>query len=312
MADEIERLNKTFSADVKVVSGERSATAIISTSAVDREGDVLIPQGCYTKNYEKNPIVCYAHDSFYAPPVGKCVAIKRDDQTITAKLVFAERPASHPLNLEWFPDTLLSLYQQGVMNAFSVGFSPIEQRAATTRDQTKFGDGCQRVFSKWEMYEFSCVPVGMNQEAVSVAVSKGLLTQEQADKMFKKSEAATTDPPVKPSPEKAVDETPSPMQTCSKCQKDYIESEMMQDDDSAWICSTCSMEAKKSEETPTEPAPEKHVVREIETKGDGPRIKRIHRVLEDDSPKRTPVKRLIIHAVSGAMGKARGRLYPKQ
>ncbi len=178
---------KTFSTSTKVSAGERAVTAIISSSAVDRVGDVLQPMGLNSKNYEKNPIVCYAHDAYFSLPIGKTVALKRDDETVTAKVVFAERPDTLPADEEWQPDTIFSLFQQGVLNAFSVGFLPIEVRAATPRDQTKYGDGVRQIYSKWELYELSVVPLPANQDAIATAVSKGLITQEAADKMFKTS-----------------------------------------------------------------------------------------------------------------------------
>lgn len=182
---------KAFSSDVTVVEGERAVMARITTNAVDRDGEVVIPQGLDAKQYQLNPVIFYNHawaDWQGEPedklPVGKCAAIKREDDAIVAKIVFAERPEGHPEGEVWMPDTLLSLYQQGVMNAFSIGFIPTETRPATDRDVEKFGAGCRRVVSKSKLFEVSCVPIPCNQEAVTLAVSKGLLTQDAADKMF--------------------------------------------------------------------------------------------------------------------------------
>ena len=95
-----ETIIKAFSADVSVNEGERAVTAKISTIAVDRDGEVLIPRGCDVKDFEKNPIVYLAHD-YFTLPVGKCVAIKRTDDEIIAKTVFASRPPDHPAGEEW-------------------------------------------------------------------------------------------------------------------------------------------------------------------------------------------------------------------
>jgi len=70
------------------------------------------------------------------------------------------------------------------MRGFSVGFVPIEYRDATTRDVTKYGPDCKRVFSKWNLLELSMVPLPANQEAVAFAVSKGLLSPKSAKSMF--------------------------------------------------------------------------------------------------------------------------------
>lgn len=198
MSDEIENdetakpIVKAFSADVTVDEGERAVTAIISTNAVDRDGEVLIPMGLNSKEFEKNPVVFFNHayaDSFVDDlgaklPVGKCVALKREDDRIVAKTVFASRPDNYPAEKEWLPDTLLSLYQQGVMNAFSVGFIPKVLRPASQKDLEKYGEECKRVYAKWNMFEYSVVPLGANQEAVTLAVSKGMIKPDVAKRLF--------------------------------------------------------------------------------------------------------------------------------
>lgn len=204
--DTNEMIVKAFSTDVSVDEGERAVTAIISTNAVDRDGEVLIPQGLNSKDYERNPVVFFNHsyaDYFLDDvgaklPVGKCVALTRKDDSIIAKTVFATRPDGYPADKEWLPDTLFSLYQQGVMNAFSVGFIPTEMRPATDKDVEKFGAGCRRVYSKWKMHEYSVVPLPANQEAITLAVSKGLIKADVAKRLFesglvKQSETSNAD-----------------------------------------------------------------------------------------------------------------------
>lgn len=179
----MDKILKAFTASVSIGDGdERTVTAKISTAAVDRDGEVLIPQGCNSKDYEKNPVVMLGHD-YYKLPIGKCLAIRRKDDSIEAKIQFAKRPEDHPAEKEWEPDTIFSLFKDGVMNAFSVGFVPIEQRPANTKDKGMFGDACQRVYSKWSLLEVSAVPIPANQEAVAMAVSKGL-NRDTATQLF--------------------------------------------------------------------------------------------------------------------------------
>lgn len=209
--------HKAFSADVSVVDGERAVMAKISTIAVDRDGEVLIPQGCNTKDYEKNPIVTWMHD-YYSLPVGKIAAIKRDAESVSAKIVFASRPENHPADEEWFPDVVFSMYQQKVLSAFSVGFDPIESRPSTDRDLEKYGAGCRRVINKWTLFEVGCVTIPCNQEAVAMAVSKGFIPQETAEKCFTKSEEPVETPaeaPQEPMEQKAA------MGICTKCEKEF-------------------------------------------------------------------------------------------
>lgn len=176
-------IHKYFSADCTVNDGERAVVAKITTGCVDRDGEVVVPQGVNTRDFEKNPVVLFNHD-YYKLPIGKCVSIRRDGDSIVAKTVFAERPASLPADKEWEPDTIFDLYKQGVLNAFSIGFMPIEQRPATKGDFDRYGDGCRRVFSKSQMLEYSCVPVPANPEAVRMAFSKGLISETVAKSIF--------------------------------------------------------------------------------------------------------------------------------
>src|SRR5262245_54306106 len=103
---------KAFSSDVTVIDGERAVSAVISTNAVDRDGEVLIPQGMNAKDYQANPVIFFNHnwaawdcDPKDKLPVGKCVALAKDADSISFKMVFAERPANHPEGEEWLPDT---------------------------------------------------------------------------------------------------------------------------------------------------------------------------------------------------------------
>jgi phage head maturation protease len=180
----MDKITKAFSTEVSISADEpRCVVAKISTAAVDRDGEVLIPAGCNSKDFEKNPVVFYNHD-YESLPVGKCLAIKRVEDALIAKTEFAKRPDGHPADEEWLPDTLLSLFQQKVINGFSVGFTVLEGRPASERDIETFGGGCRRVFSKWKMLEYSVAPLPCNQNAVALAVSKGILKAATARKMF--------------------------------------------------------------------------------------------------------------------------------
>lgn len=194
-------INKAFSADVTVDEGERAVMATITTAAVDRDGEVLVPQGCYTKDFEKNPSVFLGHD-YYNLPIGKCAAIRRTPDAIVAKTVFAERPADFPVGQEWIPDTLFSLFQQGVLKGFSVGFLPIESRPATDKDVEKFGAGVRRVYSKWNLLEYSVAAIPANPEAIAMAVSKGFVKAATAKAIFGKDAVGTaTEPETVEAPE---------------------------------------------------------------------------------------------------------------
>jgi hypothetical protein len=230
-----ERQLKAFPSEVSVVEGERAVVARITTDAVDRDGEVIIPQGVNSKDFERNPVVYFNHsyadfftdDTGKKLPVGKCVAIKREENGIIAKTVFADRPQTYPEDKEWLPDTLFSLFQQKILNTFSIGFLPVEVRPATDKDLATFGADCRRVISKLKMLEYSVAPLPCNPEAVTMAVSKGLLTLQSAEKLFGKAvETPNSDEKPPETDEKAAEDAAPMMAACKTCGKEYDISEM--------------------------------------------------------------------------------------
>jgi HK97 family phage prohead protease len=167
---------KILQTKLSASEGERAVIARISTTSVDRDGDVMLPSGVDLSDFTKNPVVLFGHDSNRIP-VGRAVAIHRRAQDIVAKVQFAERPKSLPDMQEWVPDTIFSLFQQKILNAFSVGFTIQDSRPATKHDIARFGDGVRQIITKWNLLEFSVVPVPANQDALAVAVSKGYVKE---------------------------------------------------------------------------------------------------------------------------------------
>jgi len=153
----------------------RSVTGRISTTAVDRDGDVLLPSGIDARDFKQNPVVLFGHDAGRLP-IGRAVNLMTTPNEVLASVEFAARPAEHPDAAEWVPDTIHSLFKQGVLNAFSVGFTVPKNgvRESTKEDRNRFGKSCERVVTRWKLLEFSVVPIPANQTALATAVSKGL------------------------------------------------------------------------------------------------------------------------------------------
>jgi HK97 family phage prohead protease len=164
----------------KFARGPRGFSSVVSTAAVDRDGEVLIPQGCNAAEYERNPVLLWMHD--LAQPIGRCVGIRRSERSLEADFDFAARPDAY--EGEWFPDYCRGLVEAGACNAVSVGATvmPGGIRQATQRDKEQFGEDCLRVISKWRLHEISLVSVPANQDALIMAVRKGLVTAGAAVK----------------------------------------------------------------------------------------------------------------------------------
>ncbi len=174
-------VRKQGAADLSVEPGSREVVARITTTAVDREGDVVLPSGADLVAYRENPVVLYVHESRKLP-VGTARKFRKETDGITVKYALAERPASLPAQQEWLPDTLHELLQAGVIRGHSIGFMIKDggARAPNDKEVRRFGASVRRIITDWELVEFSIVPVPANPEALTLAVSKGLITSEQA------------------------------------------------------------------------------------------------------------------------------------
>tara|TARA_R110000824_G_scaffold1991_3_gene9706 strand:- start:1684 stop:2394 length:711 start_codon:yes stop_codon:yes gene_type:complete len=167
---------KTLSASVEEET-DSGVVAKLTTDSVDRDGEMLIPQGMNSREYEKNPVLFYNHD--YANPIGTVEKIKRGDRDVLGTLKFAQRPEGY--QGDFFPEFVESLVRQGIIKGVSVGFLPENggSRLATKGDMCKYGKGIKRVYNKWKLLEVSIAPLPANQDALITAVGKGLVTRAQ-------------------------------------------------------------------------------------------------------------------------------------
>jgi len=153
---------KQFIAEIKADDEERTITAVISTDAIDRDNEILLPKGVNFEQYLKNPVVQWAHD-YSSPPIARTLWITRGRKQITAKAKFADTV---------FADEVYNLYKGGFLKAFSVGFIPTKSHIPTPDDIKKKPEWAEasRVYDNWELLEFSAVPVPSNPEALATAV----------------------------------------------------------------------------------------------------------------------------------------------
>jgi len=156
---------------------ERSRVVRITTGAVDRDGELLRPDGGRFDQFLANPVVLFAHD-YQSIPVGKCVSLKTDGKGVVAKTVY---------NNTRMANEIYRLAADGFPLAVSVGFLPIESVCrgdsgfqSELDDCLKKGwlkkseaDQVRRIYSSWLLLEYSDVPVPANPEALQLAISKG-------------------------------------------------------------------------------------------------------------------------------------------
>ena len=132
------------------------ASIVISTAEPDRDGDVLVPEGAELDAYQRNPVVLYGHDH-HGLPVGRAMALQvTPGSDIRASFVW--------LKDDPFADRVRNAFEQGILNAASIGFRPMtgEPNGRGTR------------YTRWELLEFSLVPVPANSHAVRALKQLGL------------------------------------------------------------------------------------------------------------------------------------------
>lgn len=125
---------------------------VISDGSLDRHGTRINPKGWDFSNFNRNPIALFAHDSDY--PIGRWEQPRVVGDKVMAKLKMAAKGTSARI------DELISLVEQGILRAASVGFSVLEFGKPGKSDYD---------YDKQELFECSLVSIGSNTNALARA-----------------------------------------------------------------------------------------------------------------------------------------------
>ena len=173
--------------ELEIDEEERTVVKYVSTISVDRDGDIILPDGGQIKDFAKNPVILYAHkhgaDMFGGGndtlPIGKDVWIKADKFGIKAK----QKYANHQL-----ANDIFQMHVDGFALASSIGFIPLEYvrndgskewKETVKYVKDKYGmsakdiKSAKIIFTKWYLLEHSDVPVPSNPDALAQAYSSG-------------------------------------------------------------------------------------------------------------------------------------------
>jgi hypothetical protein len=138
--------------------------AVISTAAPDRGGDVIVPAGLRNADeFLRNPVVLWAHQRSL-PPIGTCERLTIEPDRIIAETKFSASSA--------FASDVFKLYAEGVLRGWSVGFVPARTFPLPSGRGKAAGGVC---YPEWDLLEYSAVPIPENPQALTLAVSKGLV-----------------------------------------------------------------------------------------------------------------------------------------
>lgn len=134
------------------VSAGEGLDFVLSDDSLDRHGTRINPKGWDLRNFKKNPIALFGHDS--RAPIGTWSNIRTEGDRLVATLKLAAQGTSDRIN------EVISLVEQGILRAVSVGFRVI-----------KFGTAGKDEFDflEQELIEASLVSVGSNTNALAKA-----------------------------------------------------------------------------------------------------------------------------------------------
>lgn len=128
---------------------EGEIVGIASTDSPDRDGEVIKQDGWDLSLFKKNPVILASHN-YHEFPIGKATNIKVEDNKLVFKMVLSKATEKAREAAE--------LIQEGILNAFSVGFIPRE-----------FDAEKQEIIKKAELLEISLVSVPANPQAIVTA-----------------------------------------------------------------------------------------------------------------------------------------------
>lgn len=162
----VETIRKILDCEVKKLEG-RTYEFTASTSAQDRDGEVIEALGWDLGNFKKNPVIMYAHD-YRTLPIGRAprVWVSKDGELKNT----VEFP---PEGTYEFADIVERLVDTGYLKTESVGFLP---------RKWEDGDGeksPRRTYTKQELLEISIVPVPSNPDALRNAIEDGIITTKE-------------------------------------------------------------------------------------------------------------------------------------
>jgi len=163
--------------------GEKK-TMIMSTEIMDRDGEIIKLSGGNVDNYNKNPIIAWSHETRrswmdllpFDPDniIGKGFAYM--DGSLLMNDIEFEPKEINPL--AWKIESKIAF---GSLNAGSIGFIPYE---GSYGENQKGEDPNIFYIRKWELLEYSIVPIPSNPAA--------LITERQNEKVIDKNDTKKT------------------------------------------------------------------------------------------------------------------------
>lgn len=181
-----EALFKVFKRPATWDEKSRSAVFVMTAEIADRYGDIVMTMGADMKDFNKNPVVLWAHNS-RAFPIGLWSDIKQI-QNATPKRMEG-RATFHEEGTTDDADTAAKLIAQGALRACSIGFMP--KKWESIKDDQDRWTGYR--FKEWELMECSVCSVPANPAAIVKAAGGDTHLALQAIELVLEEWARTPD-----------------------------------------------------------------------------------------------------------------------
>ena len=203
------KIAKVFRAEIKAIDEkEHTVIAVVSTDAVDRDGEVVTPEaiGKRVAQYLEHPVLLssHRHDDLMKQ-IGMAEDVKVGEKSVVAKFKYFVGQG----NAE--ADWAFKLAQNGIA-AYSIGFM------AHKWEDKSGDDGIWRVYRDVELVEISQVLVPSNRDALSARLaSTDHVEKELVEMAIKAFDKPAADPEEKPQdpPAEPATEDPKPAEAAA-------------------------------------------------------------------------------------------------
>jgi HK97 family phage prohead protease len=149
---------------------DRTLRFTISTSAIDRDMDMIDVKGWDLANYARNPVVLWAHRAD-EPPIGKAIDVGTDGNRLFSAVRFL--PVNQYGTASDFAEMVYRMAADGFLSATSVGFRPIKWDFSDDPERGT-GDYFPGIdFHSQELVELSIVSVPSNPDALIDTIEPG-------------------------------------------------------------------------------------------------------------------------------------------
>jgi HK97 family phage prohead protease len=138
----------TIAQKKEYVESDRAVVAWASKPVIDRSNEIIDAKAWDLGDFLKNRVLMLSHD-YSKLPVGKVLWIKATPDGLKFKAQFADTTTGREVE---------QLYKEDVMNAFSVGFIPIEHKEEVFNEPDGSTKNIIR-YTKCKLLEISCVSI---------------------------------------------------------------------------------------------------------------------------------------------------------